>query len=155
MDDLSHLTDWASGLLAQLQPASRAQLARRIAQDLRAANQARIKAQTTPDGSAFAPRRQPLRQRAGQRATRRGAMFKKLRLASYLKASGNSAAAVVEFAAAVQRIAQVHHHGLRDRVNQRRAGGPEVTYTARPLLGISDADTERLRDLILDHLSTR
>lgn len=155
MEDLSHLTAWANGLLANLQPASRASLARQIAASLRSANQQRITAQTAPDGTPFAPRRQPLKQRAGQRTgqLKRGAMFRKLRLAKYLKAQGNATTAVVKFAGAVQRIANVHHHGLRDRVNNRGKTGPEVQYQARPLLGITPADEARITDLITAHLA--
>ena len=153
MEDLSQLTAWASGLLAQLDAGSRAQLARQIAADLRTANQRRIAAQTAPDGAPFAPRREPLRQRTGQRRIKRGAMFRKLRLSRYLKARGSASIAVVEFAAAVQRIADVHHHGLRDRIKNQGRSGPEVQYTARPLLGIADADVTRITDLILAHLA--
>ncbi|EJN8575578.1 phage virion morphogenesis protein, partial [Salmonella enterica subsp. enterica serovar Anatum] len=35
----------------------------------------------------------------------------------------------------VQRIARVHHYGLRDRVSRK---GPEVRYAERHLLGIND-----------------
>lgn len=152
MDDLSPLTRWASGLLAQLAPASRRQLAAQIAKTLRAENQKRITAQTSPDGEAYAPRKVPLRQRASARKLRTGLMFKKLRLAKYLKANATSTSAVVEFAGAVQRIAQVHHHGLRDRVT-KDGRGPEVTYAARPLIGISASDTDQITGLIVTHLS--
>jgi phage virion morphogenesis protein len=149
--DLSDLTTWASGLLAQLNASSRKALATRIAADLRTANQTRIAAQTAPDGTAYAPRKPQLRSQLQGRGVRKGLMFKKLRLAKYLKARSTSTAAVVEFAGAVQRIAQVHHHGLRDRVNKGK--GPEVQYAARPLIGISEQDTQRITDLILDHLA--
>lgn len=149
--DLSDLTTWASGLLAQLSAASRKDLAKRIAADLRTANQQRMAAQTAPDGTPYAPRKPQLRDQLKGRGVRKGLMFKKLRLAKYLKARSTSSAAVVEFAGAVQRIAQVHHHGLRDQVNKGR--GPEVQYTARPLIGISESDTQRITDLVLGHLA--
>lgn len=152
--DLSDLTTWASGLLAQLSAASRKDLAKHIAADLRTANQARMAAQTAPDGTPYAPRKPQLRDRLKGRGVRKGIMFKKLRLAKYLKARSTSNAAVVEFAGAVQRIAQVHHHGLRDRVNLPGKGPDiQVTYTARPLIGISDADVSRITDLVLGHLA--
>lgn len=149
--DLSDLTTWASGLLAQLSAASRKDLAQHIAADLRTANQQRMAAQTAPDGTPYAPRKPQLRDKIKGRGVRKGLMFKKLRLAKNLKARATSNAAVIEFAGAVQRIAQVHHHGLRDRVNQGR--GPEVQYTARPLIGISEADTQRISDLVVAHLA--
>jgi phage virion morphogenesis protein len=151
MDDLSQLTTWASGLLAQLSAGSRKDLAKRIAADLRTANAARMSAQTAPDGTPYAPRKPQLRTQLQGRGVRKGIMFKKLRLSKYLKDRSTSTAAVVEFAGAVQRIAQVHHHGLRDRVNKGK--GPEVRYTARPLIGISEPDTQRITDLILAHLA--
>jgi len=150
--DLDQLNQWASGLLASLSNSSRKALASLIAKDLRTANQARMTAQTAPDGTPYAPRKPQIRQRAGQRKVRSRLMFKKLRLNQNLKVRSTSAAAVVEFAGAVQRIAQVHHHGLRDRVH-KGGKGPEVEYTARPLIGISEGDTQRITDLILGHLS--
>ena len=126
-------------------------MAKHIAADLRTANQKRMAAQTAPDGTPYAPRKPQLRDRLKGRGVRKGIMFKKLRLAKYLKAQSISNAAVVEFAGAVQRISQVHHHGLRDRVNKGK--GPEVRYTARPLIGISDADVSRITDLVLTHLA--
>lgn len=150
--DLDQLTQWASGLLASLSDSSRKALASQIAKDLRTANQSRIAAQTAPDGTPFAPRKPQIRARAGQKKLRSRMMFKKLRLNKHLKVQSTFTAAVVEFAGAVQRIAQVHHHGLKDRV-QKGGKGPEVEYTARPLIGISDSDTQRITDLILGHLS--
>ena len=150
MDDLSHLTAWAEGLLRQLSDSQRKQLAAHVAKDLRAINQQRIAAQTAPDGTPFAPRKTPLRERASQRRLRNAKMFPKLKLAKWLKANANSTSAVVEFAGTAARIAEVHHHGLRDRV---KPGGPSVTYTARPLLGITPSDAEKVKDLVLAHLS--
>lgn len=150
--DLEQLTAWASGLLASLSDSSCKALAAQIAKDLRTANQARMTAQTAPDGTPYAPRKPQIRARAGQKKLRSRMMFKKLRLNQYLKVRATSTAAVVEFAGAVQRIAQVHHRGLRDRV-QKGGKGPEVQYTARPLIGISHDDTQRITDLILGHLS--
>lgn len=150
--DLDQITQWANGLLESLSDSSRKALASKIAQDLRAANQARITAQTAPDGTPFAPRKPQLRSRATQKRVRKKMMFQKLRLNKNLTVQSTPSAAVVEFAGDVQRIAQVHHHGLRDRV-QKGNKGPEVQYEARPLLGINDADTQRITDLILGHLS--
>lgn len=150
--DLDQLTDWASGLLASLSAGSRKALAGQIANSLRTANQARMAAQTAPDGTPYAPKKSQIRQGTQKTRVRSRLMFRKLRLSKYLKARSSSSAAVVEFAGAVERIAQVHHHGLRDRVN-KSGKGPEVQYTARPLIGISDDDTQRITDLILEHLS--
>lgn len=150
--DLDQLTEWASGLLASLSAGSRKALASQIAGSLRATNQARMAAQTAPDGTPYAPKKPQIRQANQKNRVRSRLMFRKLRLSKYLRAQSSSSAAVVEFAGAVQRIAQVHHHGLRDRVN-KFGRGPEVQYAARPLIGISDDDTQRITDLILEHLS--
>lgn len=150
MDDLNDLTAWAAGLLNQLNDSQRKQLAGQIAKDLRAVNQKRIAAQIAPDGTPFAPRKTPIRARMQSRGVRKGKMFQKLKLAKYLKASASPAAAVVEFAGTAARIAAVHHHGLRDRVSRN---GPMATYAARPLLGITDADANTVKDLVLTHLS--
>ena len=58
--------------------------------------------------------------------------------------------AVVGFVGRAERIARVHHFGLRDKV---KPGGPDYTYPARQLLGITDAQIERVRELLLKHLS--
>lgn len=57
-------------------------------------------------------------------------MFAKIRTVKYLKT-----AASVQFEEKIQRIARVHHYGLRDRVSRK---GPEVRYIERCLLGIND-----------------
>ena len=76
-------------------------------------------------------------------------MFEKLRRPKWLKAKAESGAAVVEFAGRAARIAAVHHRGLADEV---KPGGPTYRYPARPLLGISEADTDKLVGTILDYL---
>ena len=64
------------------------------------------------------------------------------------RVQGNEA--VVQFAGGAGRVARVHHFGLRDRV---RPGGPEYDYPERPLLGITDAFKDRLRDKLVDLLA--
>lgn len=77
-------------------------------------------------------------------------MFAKLRTAKYLKAVASPDSASVEFEGRVQRIARVHHYGLRDRVSRR---GPEVQYSQRRLLGINDEVEDITRDTFLRWLS--
>lgn len=62
-------------------------------------------------------------------------MFAKLRTTKYLKTAASADSASVEFAGQVQRIARVHHYGLRDRVSRK---GPEVRYEKRRLLGVNN-----------------
>ncbi|WP_312044006.1 phage virion morphogenesis protein [Erwinia sp.] len=120
-----------NALIGNLSPAARKEMARTIAKRLRAGQQQNIKRQQAPDGTAFKPRKAPARKKKG-RIKRE--MFAKLRTAKYMKAKGTADDAVVEFTGNVQRMARVHHYGLRD---QPARGGKEVQYEARPLLGIN------------------
>jgi phage virion morphogenesis protein len=152
VDDIDHLQTWLAPLLAQLSNQQRARLAREVARDLRAANAANMRAQRDPDGQAWEPRKQPLRSQRGQVRKSAQAMFQKLRTAKHLKASAQGGDAVVQFLGRTERIARVHHLGLRDQV---KPGGPQYDYPARPLLGFPDGFEERLKDRILAHLAGR
>lgn len=150
MADLEALEDWAAGLLGQLQPTARNQLARSIGQALRRSQQQRIIAQRNPDGSKYAPRKQRnLRGKQG-RIKRQVQMFKKLRTASFLKVQGDGNAISVGFTGRVARIARVHQYGLKDRAEP---GAPDVKYEQREVLGFTDADLEQIRDALLQHLT--
>lgn len=147
---LEALETWASGLLEQLQPAARNQLARSIGQELRRSQQQRVLTQQNPDGSKFAPRKKrDLRGKQG-RIRRKVEMFKKLRTATYMKARGDSNAATVGFTGRVARIARIHQYGLRDRAERE---APEVRYDQREVLGFTEADIDQIRDRLLNHLT--
>ena len=148
MSDFHNLENWASGFLTQLTPKARKQLAQQIAITLRQKQQQRIAAQQSPDGQAFVPRKTQVRTRIG-RIKKRASLFPKIRQARYLRTDHSANSAVVSFAEQVQRIAQVHHYGLRDRVNRY---GLTVRYPSRPLLGFSQSDTVLIADLVLKHL---
>ncbi|MBI5917789.1 MAG: phage virion morphogenesis protein [Nitrosomonadales bacterium] len=150
MSDLAPLESWCADLLANLQPAARRSLARQIAASVRTNQAKRIAAQLNPDGTPYEPRKTQTRQRAKKGRIRR-AMFAKLRTSRLLKTAVTPDNAVIKFAGQVQRIAEVHHFGLRDKVNRRR--GPEVQYPVRELLGVTDADTELVESLVLKHLA--
>ena len=145
-DPLQQLEDWAAPLLAKLSAAEQRQLARRIAIDLRRSQSQRIAQQRNPDGSAYEARKSQRKQRQGQVK----AMFDKLRAARHLRAQATSAAAVIAITGRAARIARVHQEGLRDQVEP---GGPSVIYPRRELLGISEAERERIRDTLVDHLT--
>ncbi|WP_339071181.1 phage virion morphogenesis protein [Pseudomonas idahonensis] len=150
MADLEALEDWAAGLLGQLQPAARNQLARSIGQALRRSQQQRIIAQRNPDGSKYAPRKQRnLRGKQG-RIKRKVNMFKKLRTASFLKVQGDGNAISVGFTGRVARIARVHQYGLKDRAER---GAPEVQYEQREILGFTESDISLIKDFLLSHLA--
>ena len=152
MDDLQRLEDWVSPLLTRLSAAEQRGLARAVARDLRASNTTTMRAQQAPDGTAWEPRQNKLRDERGRIRKKAKAqdMFVKLRAAKHLKASATASEAVVGFVGRAERIARVHHFGLRDRV---KPGGPEYDYPARQLLGITDAQIERVRELLLKHLA--
>ena len=140
-DDLAQLEGWLQPLLDRLTDAERRKLALDIARELRRENAATIRAQHGPDGEAWAPRKNPMRDQRGQLRKRN---------AQRLCAQVAGGDAVVAFAGRTERIARVHHFGLRDSV---KPGGPQYDYPARPLLGISDDFTKRLQDRLLAHIA--
>ena len=147
MDDLQRVDDWLAALLANLEPAARNRMMRQLAQELRRSQQQNIRLQRNPDGTAFEARRVTARSKKG-RIKRQ--MFAKLRTTKYLKTAATADSASVQFDGKVQRIARVHHYGLRDRV---RRNGPEARYPARRLLGVNDELEKATRDMLLRWLS--
>lgn len=147
MDDLQRVDDWLAALLANLEPAARNRMMRQLAQELRRSQQQNIRLQCNPDGTTFEPRRVKARSKKG-RIKRQ--MFAKLRTTKYLKTAATADSASVQFDGKVQRIARVHHYGLRDRV---RRNGPEARYPARRLLGVNDEVETITRDTLLRWLS--
>ena len=147
MDDLQRVDDWLAALLANLEPAARNRMMRQLAQELRRSQQQNIRLQRNPDGTAFEPRRVTARSKKG-RIKRQ--MFAKLRTTKYLKTAATADSASVQFDGKVQRIARVHHYGLRDRV---RRNGPEARYPARRLLGVNGEVETITRDTLLQWLS--
>ncbi|MBR7777368.1 phage virion morphogenesis protein [Undibacterium rugosum] len=149
--DLTALEQWAGALLAQLEPSARSKVNQLVAQDLRRNQQQRIKAQQTPEGAAYTPRkpRKDLRGKKGRIKKQKSAMFTKLRTATHLKIKSEAGEISVGFFGRVARIARVHQFGLKDRVARN---GPEVQYAERPLLGFSHADRELIKDSLLRHV---
>ncbi|EEY7574882.1 phage virion morphogenesis protein [Escherichia coli] len=147
MDDLQRVDDWLATLLANLEPAARNRMMRQLAQELRRSQQQNIRLQRNPDGTAFEARRVTARSKKG-RIKRQ--MFAKLRTTKYLKTAATADSASVQFDGKVQRIARVHHYGLRDRV---RRNGPEARYPARRLLGVNDEVETITRDTLMRWLA--
>lgn len=146
MSDFKPFDNQLAGLLAALSPAGRRKLAGEIAKQLRAAQQQRIKQQKAPDGSPYqARKRQPLRAKTGRI---KRAMFQKLRTSRYMKATGRENSAVVEFTGKVQRIANIHHYGLKDRPNPF---GSNIIYPERRLLGFEHESNKIIKDIIVNH----
>ncbi|MDP3229383.1 MAG: phage virion morphogenesis protein [Acidovorax sp.] len=154
MADFTALEDWAGDMLRKLQPQQQRRLQLDIARRLRKDNAERMRAQTDPDGNRWEPRKAPSttlrskREQLRQQAKQRQPMFAKMRQVRHLKAKAQGNSAVVEITGRAQRIARVHHFGESDAVTP---GGPQYRYPARELIGISQADYDTLRDVLLDH----
>ncbi|MET4054377.1 phage virion morphogenesis protein [Pantoea agglomerans] len=147
MNGLQLVNDRLEAFISSLSAPARKEMARSIGRKLRASQQQNIKCQQAPDGTPFKPRKaQPVRSKKG-RIKRE--MFAKLRTAKYMKTQASPNEAVIEFAGNVQRMARVHHYGLRDRPARR---GKEVAYDERPLLGFSDDDPQIIEELIISRL---
>ncbi|MGF4546216.1 phage virion morphogenesis protein, partial [Klebsiella pneumoniae] len=138
MADLQEVDAWLDALLAGLEPAARKRMMRELAQQLRLNQQKNIRMQRNPDGTAYEPRRVTARTKQGRI---RRQMFAKLRTTKYLKAVASQDSASVEFESRVQRIARVHHYGLRDRVSRK---GPVITYPHRRLLGAKESANKQV-----------
>lgn len=151
-DDFAPIRDLAEALLVNVTGGVRKRLLRQLATDNRRRQAARMAAQIQPDGSPFAPRkdRPATRARSRRGAIRRQAMFRKLRLARHLKAGATEQEAWVGFAGRAARIARVHQDGARDAP---APGQASVRYATRVLIGLPDADRERLLDLLLEQVA--
>ncbi|HCM9692510.1 TPA: phage virion morphogenesis protein [Enterobacter asburiae] len=147
MDDLQRVDDWLAALLANLEPAARNRMMRQLAQELRRSQQQNIRLQRNPDGTVFEARRVTARSKKG-RIKRQ--MFAKLRTTKYLKTAATADSASVQFDRNVQRIARVHHYGLRDRVSRK---GPMVKYAERRLLGLNKHLIKVSKDMLVYWLS--
>lgn len=144
MNEFSPFDARLAGLITALSPQSRKSLAVAVSKRLRASQQQNIKRQQAPDGTPYAPRKTRLR---NTKRLRDRAMFSKLRTARYMKAKGSGDDAVVEFVGRVQRMANVHHYGLRDRPSPN---SDPMKYEARPLLGFSKSDLNNIEILLLE-----
>lgn len=147
MDNLHKVDEWLAALLANLEPAARQRMMRELAQELHRNQQNNIRLQRNPDGSGYEPRKVTARTMKG-RIKRQ--MFAKLRTAKYLKTAANADSASVQFTEKVQRIARVHHYGLRDRVSRR---GPEVRYARRGLLGFDSKILNQIENILINMIS--
>lgn len=147
MSELQLVNERLEALISSLSAPARKEMARAIAKKLRASQQQNIKRQQAPDGTPFKPRKtQPVRSKKG-RIKRE--MFAKLRTTKYMKTQATSDEAVVQFTGRVQRMARVHHYGLRDRPSRN---GKEVRYESRPLIGVNGDDLKAIENLIIDKL---
>lgn len=148
MTELTAIHDLAGALLHSIAPGARRQLLARLGREIRKSQSERIARQQQPDGQRFAPRKAPdskARRRKG--AIRRKAMFRKLRLAKFLKSGASPDEAWIGFTGRAASIARVHQDGLSDAPTR---GGKKVRYIQRVLLGLTGAEQERILDLLLE-----
>lgn len=150
-DDLNALEQWAGALLAQLQPAQRRAVNRKVAIDLRRSQMRRIASQQAPDGTAYIARkkRKNLRGKSG-RIKRQKAMFTNLRKAKHLKIRSDEHQTSIGYFGWVARVARIHQKGLTDRVAKN---GVLHHYAERHLLGFSETDRTMIRELLLRHIT--
>jgi len=150
MRPLESFAERLGALINNLEPPAQKEMARAIAKRLRASQQQNIKRQQAPDGTPFKPRRaEPVRKKKG-RVKRE--MFVKLRTAKYMKAKATNSEASVEFVGKVQRMARVHHYGLRDRPAR---GAKEVPYDERPLLGLDNNLIDDIHEIVTTFLEVK
>lgn len=150
MSELQLVNDRLEALISSLSAPARKEMARSIGRKLRASQQQNIKRQQAPDGTPFKARKtQPVRSKKG-RIKRE--MFAKLRTAKYMKTQASPNEAVIEFAGNVQRMALVHHYGLRDRPSRK---GKEVQYEQRLLLGISKLDYYLIENTLTNYFNNQ
>ena len=146
-DALEQLGRQAEALIGKLSATERRKLAAELARTMRATQAERIRAHKQPDGSSMTPRKPQPRLRDRRGGTRRK-MFAKLVKPAWFKATATTNEAAVEFKGSANRLATVHHFGLRDKIN-----GKEVQYPERQLIGITDADIDRIEDRLLKSLT--
>lgn len=148
MNDFAPIEQLCRDLLLRVSAAERSKLMRAIGREIRKSQSDRIGRQQEPDGAAFAPRR-PKKARAGKGQLRQQKMFRKIRMAKSLRAGGNGDEVWVGFGGRAARIAAIHQLGLPDAP---APGQPKVRYARRVLLGLTQAERERVIDMILDHV---
>ncbi|PID51472.1 MAG: phage virion morphogenesis protein [Pasteurellales bacterium] len=138
-----------NALLASLEPQKRKMLARTIGKNLAQSNRLRIQRQQNPDGTAFVQRKKRVKTKKGK--IKRAAMFKKLRLARFMKQTANASGVEVGYSGQNAFIASRHQFGKVGVVDKKK--GIKHKYDQRELLGFSDDDLQMVEEEILRALS--
>mgnify|MGYP003609547233 FL=1 len=149
MANLELLTEHLGTMLKQLSDSERRKLEMHIARKLRASQKKRITSQKNPDGSAYIPRKERLRDKKNKIKNK---MFNVIKNAKYMRTERTAQGLAIGFAGRVAFIARVHQFGLRDKVDR---DGPVVKYASRELLGFTDEEIKMIENDVLDYLSTR
>lgn len=75
-------------------------------------------------------------------------MFSRLIKSKWLKAKGYSDRAEVYFASTAEKVAHIHHYGLKDKGSKGK-----TSSTGTTLLGMDAKDIDKVEDLLLAHLT--
>lgn len=149
MADLEALTDYLGTMLSQLSDTERRKLEMNIARKLRASQKKRITSQQNPDGSAYVPRKNRLRDKKNKIKNK---MFNVIKNAKYMRMERTPQGVAVGFAGRIAFIARVHQFGLKDKVDR---DGPTVKYASRELLGFTAEEIQMIETNVLNHLAAK
>ena len=149
MANLELLTEHLGTMLKQLSDSERRKLEMNIARKLRASQKKRITRQQNPDGSAYIPRKNRLRDKQNKIKNK---MFNIIKNAKYMRMERTPQGVAVGFAGRIAFIARVHQFGLNDKVDR---DGPTVKYASRELLGFSAEEIQIIETDVLNHMATK
>lgn len=149
MANLELLTEHLGTMLKQLSDSERRKLEMNIARKLRASQKKRITRQQNPDGSAYIPRKNRLRDKQNKIKNK---MFNIIKNAKYMRMERTPQGVAVGFAGRIAFIARVHQFGLNDKVDR---DGPTVKYASRELLGFSAEEIQTIETDVLNHIATK
>lgn len=150
--DLDRLQLSLEALLARVEPGARRRLAIAMGRRVKTANAARLRANVTPEGTAMVPRKRRVAvpNRLGPPAPlapqKTGRMFRKAATPRWLRVRPDRAGVEIGYSGNAARILRIHQDGGRAQVSPQ-PDAPFATYPARPLLGLSADDRERLLEL--------
>lgn len=143
--DFNKLSQLLDAINSKLSTGEIYRLNRTLAVAIRRSQSDRIRRQENPDGSKYEGRsRAALRKRRANR--RNQPMFRKLRTARYLRFRVTPDEIQVGYfgSGGVSNIANIHHKGLVDKINNISFVMPE-----RRLLGLTKNDEDELLDAIM------
>lgn len=149
MANLEALSEHLGTMLTQLSDSEMRKLEMNIARKLRASQKTRISKQQNPEGNAYVPRKNKLRDKKNKIKNK---MFNVIKNAKYMRIQRTPQGIAIGFAGRIAFIAGVHQFGLRDKVSP---DGPTVRYESRELLGFTPEEIQMIEADVLNHISTR
>lgn len=149
-DGMDAFAEYMDGMLADLSPAKRKWVARKIGAQLRRSNAKRIRSNVEPDGTKMEPRKRKRKIRRGQKFIRSGKMFRNIGKGRSFKVHASEDGVRVQIA---NPIANVHHYGEEGYVGRTRDGRTiRARYHSRQLLGFGREDLDEMTDALLKWL---